>query len=122
MKYEKGVLINKEFTMLNNVILVGRTVEDIKIVTLDNGLKTCKFTLAVSRSFKNEQGEYDTDFIPVHLWEGIAEAAAENCKKGSVIGIKGRIQTRNIEVEGVKLKNIDIIGERVTFINLKKAN
>ena len=47
-------------------------------------------------------------------------STANNCKKGSVIGVKGRLQTRIIEIGDVKLKSIDLIGERVSFINLKK--
>lgn len=116
----KGDVDQRWKYMLNNVVLVGRTVEDLTIVTLENGLKTCKLVLAVQRGFKNEDGNYDTDFIPITLWEGIAQATANNCKKGSVIGVKGRLQTRIIEIGDVKLKSIDLIGERVSFINLKK--
>lgn len=108
--------------MLNNLILVGRTVEDVTVVTLDSGAKRAVLTLAVQRPFKNLNDEYDTDFIPVLLWEGIAETAAEYCTKGSIVGIKCRLQTRTSEIESKKIKNIEVFGEWLTFISLKKDN
>ncbi len=106
--------------MLNNLVLVGRTVEDLTVVTLDSGLKTCRMVIAVQRGFKNQDGEYDVDFVPVVLWDGIAEAVASNCKKGSVVGVKGRVQVRLIEVKDIKLNILEVVGERVSFINVKR--
>ncbi|HOA63929.1 MAG: single-stranded DNA-binding protein [Acholeplasmataceae bacterium] len=106
--------------MLNNVILVGRTVDEPKLVTLKDGVVVCNLTLAVVRPFKSQDtGEYETDFIPVVLWRGIAESVVEYCKKGSIIGVKGRLMMKFIEVDNKKYKTIEVIGERVTFINLK---
>lgn len=80
----------------------------------------CNLTLAVVRPFKSQDtGEYETDFIPVVLWRGIAESVVEYCKKGSIIGVKGRLMMKFIEVDNKKYKTIEVIGERVTFINLK---
>lgn len=108
--------------MLNNVVLVGRTVEDPQLVNLTDGLVVCNITLAVVRPFKSQEtGEYETDFIPVVLWRGIAEAVVEHCKKGSTIGVKGRLATKTIEIEEKKIKTLELIGERVTFINLKSG-
>ncbi len=107
--------------MLNNVILIGRTVEDLEVITTEGGLKTAKMVLACQRPFRNqESGEYDTDFIPVQLWQVVAEMTAENCKKGSTLAVKARLVTRTSEVNGVKIKNIEVIGERVIYINTKK--
>jgi len=109
--------------MLNSVILIGRTVEDLKVVTTENGLKTCKMTLACQRGFKNqESGEYDTDFIPVQLWQIVAEMTSQNVKKGSTVAVKARLSTRNVEFEGMKFKTVEVIGERVIFINLKSGD
>lgn len=108
--------------MLNSVTLIGRTVEDLKVVTTESGLKTCKMVLACQRGFKNQEtGEYDTDFIPVQLWQIVAEMASQNCKKGSTVCVKARLATRNVEAEGVKFKTVEVIGERVIFINLKSS-
>ena len=107
--------------MLNNVVLVGRIVGEIKLEELENGGKIARLTLAVPRSFKNMDGEYETDFIDCVLWHTVAETTKECCCKGDLIGIKGRIQTRNIENEnGEKKKITEIIAEKVTFLASKK--
>ncbi|MGD9887048.1 MAG: single-stranded DNA-binding protein [Bacilli bacterium] len=106
--------------MFNSVILIGRTVDDMKLITTETGLKTCRMTLACQRSFKNQEtGEYETDFIPIQLWQVVAEAATQNCKKGSTVAVKARLVSRIVEAEGIKLRNIEVVGERVIFINLK---
>jgi len=96
--------------MLNQMVLVGRLVKDVELQELEDGKKFCSITLAVPRSFKNENGEYDTDFIPCILWNNIAENTKEFCNKGDLIGIKGRIQKESN-------KPIEIIAEKVTFLS-----
>lgn len=102
--------------MLNQVVLVGRLVQDPEIKELENGIKTSYITLAVPRSYKNSDGIYETDFIPCLLYKGIAENAVEYCKKGDVIGVKGRIQTKQEENKNI----IEIVAERVTFLSSRK--
>ena len=106
--------------MINNAVLVGRIVKDPEIVSTDKG-SVSNITLAVSRNFKNSNGEYDTDFISCVLWKGIAESTVEYCKKGDLVGIKGRIQSNNYEdQDGNKKYSIDIIAEKVTFLSSKR--
>lgn len=93
--------------MLNNIVLVGRLTSDPEINKVD-GKKVSVITLAVQRNFKNENGEYENDFIPVKLWNGIAENTLEYVHKGDVIGIKGRLQMSN---------KLEIIAEKVTFLS-----
>lgn len=102
--------------MLNQIILVGRLVQDPEIKELENGVKTSYITLAVSRSYKNADGIYETDFIPVKLCRGIAENTAEYCRKGDLLGIKGRVQTKQEENKNI----IEIVAERVTFLSNRK--
>ena len=83
--------------MLNHVVLVGRLVRTPELFLTDSGKKKSVVTLAVNRSYKNQNGEYDTDFLDCTLWTGIAENTAEYCKTGDIVGIKGRLQTRLIE-------------------------
>ena len=107
--------------MLNNVVLVGRIVGEIKLEELENGRKIARLTLAIPRSYKNEEGIYETDFVDCVLWCTVTETTKEYCCKGDLIGIKGRIQTRNIENEnGEKKKITEIIAEKVTFLASKK--
>ena len=106
--------------MINNAVLVGRIVKDPEIVSTDKG-NVSNIILAVSRNFKNSNGEYDTDFISCVLWKGIAESTVEYCKKGDLVGIKGRIQSNNYEdQDGNKKYSIDIIAEKVTFLSSKR--
>ncbi len=108
--------------MINNVIIIGRLTEDPVVKVLESGTSVCTVTLAVTRGYKNMGGEYDTDFIKCVLWEGIANNTAEYCKKGSVVGIKGRIASRDSTIYFSKEEDIkktitvlEVIGERITF-------
>ena len=108
--------------MLNQAVLVGRIVKDPELKDTGNG-KVTNLTLAVPRSFKNMNGEYDTDFISCVLWKGVAESTVEYCKKGDLVGIKGRIQTRDVELEDeTHKKYVEVIAEKVTFLSSKKAD
>lgn len=93
--------------MLNQVVLVGRLNRINEI-----GDKQVLITLATPRSYKNENGEYDTDYIDVLLRNSIADNVQEYCKIGDLVGIKGRVQ----EKDG----KIDIIAEKITFLSSKK--
>lgn len=107
--------------MLNQTVIVGRLVKDPELKITDTGKKVTKITLAVPRAFKNTNGEYDTDFIDCTLWTGIAECTSEYCQKGDTLGIKGRIQTQLYEKsDGSKIKNTEVIAEKVTFLTSKK--
>lgn len=104
--------------MLNQVILVGRLVRTPELQLTDSGKKKSLITLAVSRGFKNQNGEYDTDFLDCTLWSSVAENTSEYCKTGDVIGVKGRLQTRLIDnEEGTKYKKVEVIADKVTFLS-----
>lgn len=102
--------------MLNQIVLVGRLASDPEIKETESGKKVSNITLAVPRSYKNMNGEYDTDFIPCMVWNNIADNAKEYCKKGDLLGIKGRIQTRQEEDKNI----IEIVAEKVTFLSSRK--
>ena len=106
--------------MLNQIVIAGRLVSNPEIVTTDNGKKRTYITVAVPRSYKNVDGTYDTDFIKCTLWNGIAENTCEYCKKGDIVGIKGRIQSSSYERDGEKIYSMDIIAEKVSFLSSKK--
>lgn len=107
--------------MLNNVVLVGRVVRQPELSETIDGKKVSTITLAVSRSFKNAlSGEYETDFINVTLWEGIAKSVVEYCGKGAVIGVKARLVHRTYEVPNYKvLRVVEVVAEKVSFIQTK---
>lgn len=109
--------------MLNNVILVGRVVRQPELSETLDGKKVSTITLAVTRSFKNAlTGEYDTDFINITLWEGIAKSVVEYCGKGAIIGVKGRLVHRTYEVPNYKtLRVVEVVAEKVSFIQTKSV-
>lgn len=100
--------------MLNNVELVGRILEEPTTIKTDNENTTTVIKLAIPRQFKNSEGEYETDHVSITLNNGIAKSANEYCNVGAVVGVKGRIQSID--------NNMQIIGERLTFLQSKKSN
>ena len=83
--------------MINNTVLVGRIVRDAELRYTPSNQAVATFTLAVNRDFKNQNGEREADFINCVIWRQQAENLANWAKKGALIGITGRIQTRNYE-------------------------
>lgn len=90
--------------MLNQVVIVGR------IYSMEKGT----VILAVTRSYKNEQGEYDTDYIDVTLTGSIEQNVSAYCEKGDLVGIKGRLQGG--------LNTMSLVAEKVTFLSTKKSD
>ena len=107
--------------MLNQVVLVGRVVYDLELKKNDSGKRFLVLTLAIPRSFKNMEGNYDTDFIRCIVWDGVAENTSEYCKKGDIVGLKGRLQSRIIEKNDKKESMMEVIGEKVTFLTSSKS-
>ena len=107
--------------MLNQTVIVGRLVREPELRETETGKKITNITLAVPRSYKNVNGEYDTDFISCILWQGVAENTVNYIKKGDLLGIKGRVQSRVIEEDEEVRKNVmEIVAEKVTFLSSKK--
>lgn len=104
--------------MNNQVFMIGRLTKDPELKKTETGKNATKITLAVPRSYKNVNGEYETDFFDCWLWSGVAESTTEYCKKGDLVGLKGRLQTRKYETEDEKVRQVtEVIGEKVTFLS-----
>lgn len=101
--------------MLNQVILVGRLTREVK-VEKEEDQKYAILQLAIPRSYKNSEGFYDTDFVDCKIFDSVATNTSEYCKKGDILGIKGRIQTEKVDDKYVT----NIIGEKVTFLSSSK--
>lgn len=107
--------------MLNQLILIGRVTHDPEPLILEDGKKLLKFNLAVQRPFKNYHGEYDTDFINITAWEGLANIIQSYIKKGVMVAVKGRVQTYKYEVlENKSINMLEVIAERVTYLAASK--
>ena len=105
--------------MLNQVVLVGRLFTNPILNETESGKKVSTIVLAVPRSFKNVHGEYDTDFIKCTLWSGVAESTVEYCHKSDIVGVKGRLASRETKANDPFNHNIEIIAEKVTFLSSK---
>ena len=105
--------------MLNQVVLVGRLVRTPELSNFNKG-KYSKITLAVPRSFKNMNGEYETDFLDCTLWQVVAENTVNYCKKGDIVGVRGRLQSSTYEKDGERKYVTEVIAEKVTFLTNKK--
>ena len=103
--------------MLNQIILVGRLTRDITVNKSENGTKVATISLAIPRSFKNSDGNYDTDFIDCVAFDIVAENTAEYCSKGDIVGVKGRVQSKTIVKDDKKEYSTDIICEKITFLS-----
>ena len=107
--------------MLNQVILVGRLTSDPEIKEVKES-KVCNICVAVPRSYKNAEGNYETDFINCTLWNSVAEHTAEYLRKGDLLGVKGELQTESYEdKEGNKRYATRVRVDKVTFLSNKKS-
>lgn len=105
---------------MNQVALIGRITKDPFLREISRGRVQSNFILAVSRNFKNAQGEIEADFILCTLWGNIAESTVKHCGKGSLIGVTGRIQSRSFEREDKSRVYVtEIIADRVQFLATK---
>ncbi len=99
--------------MLNQIVLVGRLVQDPEIKELENGNKKVYIILGVPRSYKNSNGIYETDFIPCKVGYPMCDGVKNYCEKGDLVGIKGRVTKLNNEA-------LEIVTEKVTFLSKRK--
>ena len=107
--------------MINNVTLVGRLTRDPELKYTPSNIAITTFNLAVNRNFKGVNGEREADFINCMIWRKQAELLAEWCKKGNLVGITGRIQTRSYDnQQGQRVYVKEVVAE--TFQLLEKRD
>lgn len=83
--------------MINRAVLTGRLTRDPELRYTTSGTAVVSFTLAVDRQFRNQNGDRDADFVNCVIWRKSAENFSNFTHKGSLVGVEGRIQTRNYE-------------------------
>jgi single-strand DNA-binding protein len=107
--------------MLNKVILIGRLVRDPELRYTSTGTAVANFTLAVDRSFLNQKGEREADFIRIVTWAKLAEICANNLSKGRLVAVDGQLQVRSYEdKDGNKRTAVDVVARDVRFLDGKK--
>ena len=106
--------------MMNSTCLVGRLTKDVELRYTPSNVAVATFTLAVNRTFKNENGEREADFINCVMWRQQAENLANWAKKGALIGITGRIQTRSYDnQQGQRVYVTEVVAETFQFLESK---
>ena len=107
--------------MINNVVLVGRLTKDCDLKYTSSGTAVGTFTLAVNRQFTNQAGEREADFINCVIWRKSAENFANFTRRGALVGITGRIQTRNYDGnDGKRVYVTEVVADNFTLLESKK--
>jgi single-strand DNA-binding protein len=108
---------------INSVVLVGRLTKEIELKYTPNGVALANYTIAINRTFTNQNGEKEADFINCVSFKKQAENMANFLKKGSLIGVTGRIQTRNYDgQDGKRVYITEVLAENVQFLEPRGAN
>lgn len=103
--------------MFNEVVLVGKLVNEPVLKETGGGTKLATAILEIEKGFKNGVGVVESDFVTVVLWRGIAEALIDCTTLGSMVGIKGRLQTRTYETSDTqRITTMEVVAEKVSFI------
>ena len=109
--------------MINRTVLVGRLTRDPELRYTQGGTAVASFTLAVNRQFTNSQGEREADFINCVIWRKAAENFVKLVHKGSLVGIDGRLQTRNYEnKQGQRVYVTEVVVENFSLLESKNAS
>ncbi len=108
---------------MNKVILIGRLTRDPEMRTTASGTAVTRFTIAVTRTYQDQNGERSADFISCVAWRRQAENIAKYCTKGTQVAVEGRIQTGSYDAQdGSKRYTTDIICDNVTFLGSKNSD
>lgn len=108
--------------MINNVVLVGRLTKDPDLRFTASGIGVSTFTLAVNRNFTNQAGNREADFINCVIWRKQAETLANYARKGTLIGVTGRIQTRSYENnQGQRVYVTEVVAENFQLLESRST-
>lgn len=108
--------------MMNSTCLVGRLTKDVDLRYTQSNVAVATFTLAVNRPFKNENGDREADFINCVMWRQQAKNLANWAKKGALIGITGRIQTRSYDnQQGQRVYVTEVVAEQFQLLESRNS-
>ena len=107
--------------MINRAVLTGRLTKDPELRTTQSGLSVAAFNLAVDRQYTNANGKRGVDFISCVIWRKAAENFCNFTSKGSLVGIDGRIQTRNYDdKDGKRVYVTEVVVDNFALLESKK--
>ncbi len=106
---------------LNQVVLMGNLTRDPELRQTPSGQNVVSFSLALNRSYKDQNGEWQesTDYVDIVAWGSLAERVSQYLFKGSRCLIQGRLQSRSWEQEGQKRSKVEVLANDVTFLDNK---
>ena len=105
---------------MNRVMLIGRLTTKPELRYTGSNVPYSRFSIAVNRTFSNNQGQRETDFINVVVWRKQAENVCNFLDKGSLVAVEGRLQTGNYDdKDGNKRYTMDVVGDNVQFLESK---
>jgi single-strand DNA-binding protein len=102
----------------NQVTLMGNLTRDPELRTTPSGASVCSFSLALNRSYKNSEGNWQeaTDYIDITAWGPLGERVAQYLTKGRPALVSGRLQSRSWEQDGQKRSKVEVVANDVTFL------
>jgi single-strand DNA-binding protein len=108
--------------MINRVVLVGRMTRDPELNRTAGGNTLTRFTLALDRNYRSNDGSQSADFIPCVCWNKTAENVAQYCGKGSLVGVEGRIRSNSFTTrDGQRATRIEVQADSVQFLETRAA-
>lgn len=107
--------------MINRVILTGRLTKDVDLAYTPQGTAKAQFTLAVNRTFANQSGDREADYIQIQAWRKQAENAANFLKKGSLVGIDGKLQSGSYERDGQRIYFTNVVADSIQFLEPRNS-
>ena len=108
---------------MNKVYLIGNLTRDPELAETGSGIKVCRFSIAVNRTYRSSDGERQTDFFNITVWSNQAENCGRYLKRGSKVAVVGRLQNRSYEdKDGVKRNVTDIVADEVEFLSTKSSD
>jgi single-strand DNA-binding protein len=108
---------------INHVILMGNLTRDPELRQTPNGQSVCGFSLALNRSYRNQNDEWQdaTDYVDIVAWAALGERVAQYLTKGRRCLVQGRLQSRSWEQDGQKRSKVEVIASDVTFLDSRSA-
>lgn len=106
---------------MNRIILMGRLTKDPDVRVTPNGEPVTRFSIAVNRPYKNQEGKYEADFINIVAFKKTAEIAWNNLNKGNRVLVEGRLEIRQYQAkDGTKRSITQVVADRIEFIESKQ--
>ncbi len=107
---------------MNKVFFIGNLTKDPEVTVTNSGITVCRFSIAVSRPYKNSDGEREVDFFNINVWRGLGENCGKFLRKGSKVAVTGSLHNRTYDAQdGTRRTVTEITADDVEFLTPKSA-